>query len=130
MEYTTLKLQSELYGLTVRKPCVEESIAILDNLSESYNNENLRPILLEFEKRGIKRYVVDLSKYPEDTRRGWLAYLHGFIVGRDSSKYVRYTGINPESCKDAPDILKSNIAEDLEKAISSLITEHSSVKLN
>ena len=123
MEYESIKLQGSLYGLAVRQPIGQGSTAVVENLTAAYSIEQLRPIFGEMKQAGVRNVVLDLSQFPVDSRRVWLAYMEGcFVRGFDFN--TRYIGITVDEVaaaeKSFRDIITPKIAVSLDAAVESL----------
>ena len=123
MEYKPMNLQSPLYDLVVRNPVGQETTAVLEYLTEDYKLDNLRPILDEMKRTGVRNVVFDLSKFPAKFRRGWLAFLDGAIA-MASGFEARYTGITVDEAGSGEpsfrDYIAPKIAKSLDDAVKSL----------
>ncbi len=123
MEYKPMKLQSPLYDLAVRNPVGQEATAVLEHLTEDYKLDNLRPILDEMKRTGVKNVVLDLSKFPATFRRHWLAFLDGAVAMAFGFE-ARYIGITvDEAGSEEPsfrDYIAPKIAKSLDEAVESL----------
>jgi len=121
-----MELQSQLYGLSVRKPVGQEATAVLENLTESFGLEHgldyLKPILAEMKQAGVRNVILDLSQFPETSKNRWIAFLDGIATAYDFE--IRYTGITVDEVDDiTPSFTKHitpKIAESLDAAVESL----------
>ena len=122
MEYKPMKLQSPLYGLAIRHPVGQESTAVLENLTDDYKIDYLRPVLDEMKQTGVRNVVLDLSQFPATSRRQWLAFLDGAIA-MASDFETRYTGITADEAGAGEpsfrDYIAPKIAESLDVAVQS-----------
>ena len=118
-----MKLQSPLYDLALRNPVGQEATAVLENLTEDYKLDNLRPILDEMKRTGVRNVVLDLSKFPATSRRQWLAFLDG-AVAMASGFEARYIGITVDEAGSGEpffrDYITPKIARSLDDAVESL----------
>ena len=122
MKYNDIKLNALLRGITVRSPEGRSETAVIENLTKAYHMDNLRPILYGLEKAGIKNIVIDLSKFPPQSRGAWIAFLDSTIA-ISSGFNAKYTGITmDEAGSKEPSFMKyisPKIAGNLEEAVNS-----------
>lgn len=115
-------LQSPLYDLVVKNPAGQEATAVLENLTEAYEFDNLRPILDEMRKTGVRNVVLDLSQFSATVRGQWLAFLDG-AVAMGSGFETRYTGITVDEAGSGEpsfrDYISPKIAGSLDEAVES-----------
>ena len=116
MEYKPMELQSPLYGLAVRHPIGQEATAVLENLTDDYDIENLRPVLDEMKQAGVRNVVLDLSQFPATSRRQWLAFLDG-AVAMASDFETRYTGITADEAGAGEPSFREYIAPKIAKCL-------------
>ncbi|MEK6873618.1 MAG: hypothetical protein AABW91_02140 [Nanoarchaeota archaeon] len=123
MDYRNVKLESELHGLSVREPEGYEDLAIIGNLDNNYDTDNLRPILEELKEMNRNRLIFDLSKYPDSSRNNWMAFLDGIVIGnygRSQSGFrTRYVGVE-ELGIGWLYRFKDKVSIDLENAVQSI----------
>lgn len=123
MEYEQMELQSPLCGLVVRNPVGQAATAVLENLTDSYDIDNLKRVSDEMQRTGVRNVVIDLSQVPVITRRPWLAFLDGGFAGGYGFE-TRYIGITvDEASAGEPgfgDYIAPKIAESLDAAVESL----------
>jgi|GEM_PF-5310022 len=120
MEYKPMGLQSPLYGLAIRNPVGQEATAVLENLTAEYDINNLRPILDEMRRTGVKYIVLDFSQFPATSRGQWLPFLDGAIA-MGSGFETRYTGITVDEAGSGEpsfrDYIAPKIAGSLDEAV-------------
>jgi hypothetical protein len=93
MEYKPMQLKSQLYGLSVRYPVGQNETAVLEDLTEDYGLDRLRPVFDEMKKAGVKNVALDLSGFPEASRAKRLPFLEGALAIMCQFE-TRYSGIN------------------------------------
>jgi len=87
-----MELKSPLYGVSVRTPVGHDATAVIENLTDSYGLDNLRPLFSELKEVGVRNVVLDLALYPRESRRRWAPFLYGMT----SDFETRYIGITAE----------------------------------
>ncbi len=123
MDYKEISLKSKSHGLSVSEPKSGKPVAIIENLYEDYSLNNLRPILDELKEKGKNKLVIDLSKYANDTRAGWMAFFEGAVAMlyyKSQSGYkTKYLGIE-ELKADWLHDFKDKVSRNLEEAVQDI----------
>src|SRR3989344_6228911 len=122
MKYNDIKLNALLRGITVKSPEGRSETAVIENLTQEYRIDDLKPALYGLKKAGVRNIIIDLSKFLPQTRRAWLAFLDG-MVSIGSGFNTRYVGttIDEASTGEASfrKYISPKIASSLEEAVKS-----------
>jgi len=123
LEYEPMKLKSLINYLSAKYPVGHESIAVVENLSESNINQ-IKQLLKEMKQTGVKNIVYDLSKFPETTKEKYLALLYGASTIASGFE-TRFTGVTTNKTGAGEitfrDYISSKIAESYYDAVKSFI---------
>jgi len=122
MKYKEIPFKSDLNGLSVRSPEGHTNVAYIENLSQEYDIDKLKPVFGELlNNQSIEHLVIDLSKFPKDSKRLWLLFYTGVFLANAYPREIKPKFVNIEASVlgGLKPFFKSRVAANLDEAIKS-----------